>query len=82
MDGKTVSKRYSRELTEIKNKLNDLKSERIYELTKNRNDGYLRTNIEQLENLLEKLFFKIDNEAPSVDEELREAINNAYKSND
>lgn len=82
MEEKSVSKRYSRELSEIKNKLNDLKNERIYELTKNRNDGYLRTNIEQLEKLLEKLFFKIDNDAPSVDEELREAMNKAYKGND
>lgn len=82
MEEKSVSKRYSRELSEIKNKLNDLKNERIYEVTKNRNDGYLRTNIEQLEKLLEKLFFKIDNDAPSVDEELREAMNKAYKGND
>lgn len=82
MEEKSVSKRYSRELSEIKNKLNDLKNERIYELTKNRNDGYLRTNIEQLEKLLEKLFLKIDNDALSVDEELREAMNKAYKSND
>ncbi|EDW22158.1 hypothetical protein FO510_05705 [Bacillus pumilus] len=82
MEEKTVSKRYFRELSEIKNKLNDLKNERIYELSKTKNDGYLRTNIEQLEKLLEKLFFKIDNDAPSVDEELREAVNSAYKSND
>ncbi|WP_350303545.1 hypothetical protein [Bacillus pumilus] len=82
MQEKTISKRYSRELSEIKNKLDDLKNERIYELTKTRNDGYLRTNIEQLEKLLEKLFFKIDNGGPSIDEELREAMNSAYKNND
>lgn len=40
--------RYSSEISDIKNKLNQLEKGRIYELTGAKMDGYLSTNIEQL----------------------------------
>lgn len=43
-----IKKRYSHEIQDIDNKLRQLESERIYEKSGARMDGYLATNIIEL----------------------------------
>ncbi|KLK98110.1 hypothetical protein XJ18_17970 [Bacillus pumilus] len=74
--------RYSREISKITNKLKELKNDKIYELTNNRSDGSLYTNAMQIEEYLNDLLIKIETDAPSINEQLREAMNKVYKSND
>lgn len=59
--GYEISRRYSYELNQITNKLNQLERGRIYELSKAKMDGYLSTNIEQLRDLFDDLINKIQN---------------------
>ncbi|SDM60946.1 hypothetical protein SAMN04488137_1008 [Fictibacillus solisalsi] len=69
-----ITERYSREILDIKNKLHDLESGRIYELTSSRMDGYLATNIIELKKMIADLIFKIDTDSPSENEKLVEAL--------
>lgn len=65
-----ITKKYSREIQDILNKLSDLENGRIYELTKAQMDGYLATNIVQLRKMFKELISKIDNQEPSINDEL------------
>ncbi|MBQ6995621.1 MAG: hypothetical protein IJN64_14210 [Lachnospiraceae bacterium] len=61
--GYEISKRYSHELTNIYNKLEQLEKGRIYELSEVSMDGYLATNIGQLRKMIDELlvlFGKLD----------------------
>lgn len=69
-----ITKKYSREIQNIGNKLRDLENGRIYEKTGAQMDGYLTTNIQQLRKMLTELISKIDNQDPSMNEELAEAL--------
>ncbi|MFD1130563.1 hypothetical protein ACFQ3J_20675 [Paenibacillus provencensis] len=69
-----IAKKYSREIQDIGNKLTDLENGRIYEKTGAQMDGYLTTNIQQLRKMLTELISKIDNQDPSRNEELAEAL--------
>lgn len=63
-----VSDRYSAEILNIKNKLNQLEKGRVYELTGAKMDGYLSTNIEQLRESINDLFYKIEFNKESINE--------------
>ena len=63
-----VSDRYSVEILDIKNKLNQLEKGRIYELTHAKMDGYLSTNIEQLRESINDLLYKIEYNKESANE--------------
>ena len=63
-----VSDRYSAEILNIKNKLNQLEKGRVYELTGAKMDGYLSTNIEQLRESINDLLYKIEFNKESINE--------------
>ncbi len=63
-----VSDRYSDEILNIKNKLNQLEKGRVYELTGAKMDGYLSTNIEQLRESINDLLYKIEFNKESINE--------------
>ena len=63
-----VSDRYSAEILNIKNKLNQLEKGRIYELTGAKMDGYLSINIEQLRESINDLLYKIEFNKESINE--------------
>ena len=65
-----VSDRYSVEILDIKNKLNQLEKGRIYELTHAKMDGYLSTNIEQLRESINDLLYKIEYNKESTNEKI------------
>ena len=69
-----ISKRYSREVLNISNKLNQLEHDKIYELSHAKMDGYLSTNIRQLKDMINDLLDKIQNDKQSEDEEIREKL--------
>ena len=72
-----ISKRYSSELLNISNKLNQLERGRIYELSRAQMDGYLSTNISQLKDMLNDLLGKIQNDGKSQDEKMSEELTKA-----
>lgn len=63
-----VSDRYSAEILNIKNKLNQLEKGRVYEITGVKMDGYLFTNIEQLRESINDLLYKIEFNKESINE--------------
>lgn len=65
-----IADTYSFELEEIRNKLAQMESGRIYELSGAQMDGYLTTNIRQLRKMIAVLLSKIQNGAEGTDEEL------------
>jgi hypothetical protein len=69
-----ITRKYSREIQDIGNKLRDLENNRIYELSGAQMDGYLATNVQQLRKMLTALLSKIDNQEPSTNDELAEAL--------
>lgn len=54
------SKRYSREINSIENKLKDLEKGNIFEITGNPLDGDLATNIVQLRKMISQLIQRMD----------------------
>lgn len=73
--GYEISKRYSHELTNIHNKLEQLEKGRIYELSEVSMDGYLATNIGQLRKMIDELLEKIQNDEDSFSERVSGMIN-------
>ena len=69
-----ITRKYSREILDIENKLRELENGRIYELTRAGGDGYLATNVKTLRKMLNELIVKIDNQSPSTNDELAEAL--------
>jgi hypothetical protein len=65
-----ITKKYSREILDIENKLRDLENNRVYELSRVKMDGSLATNAQQLRKMIKDLLFKIDNQIPSINDEL------------
>ncbi|MEK5499618.1 hypothetical protein [Bacillus sp. FSL M8-0168] len=70
MNEESIIKKYSHEIQDIANKLTQLENNRIYEITGAKMDGSLSTNIQQLTKMIAQLLRKIDNKAPSIDDEL------------
>ncbi|GAJ39828.1 MULTISPECIES: hypothetical protein [Anoxybacillaceae] len=65
-----ITEKYSQEILEIENKLRDLENNRVYELSHVKMDGSLATNARQLREMIRKLLYKIDNQLPSINDEL------------
>ena len=61
-----LNKKYGIEIAKISNKLNQLEDKRIYELSGDKGDGEIRTNIQELRVMLGNLFLKIEGDLPSV----------------
>ena len=66
----SIADTYSFELEEIRNKLAQMESGRIYELSGAQMDGYLATNIRHLRKMIAVLLSKIQNGSEGTDEEL------------
>ena len=70
-----VKDKYSREISEIKNKLNQLESGRVYDQAMgNKMDGYLSTNIIQLRAMFNDLINKIEYNKDSITDEIAAAF--------
>ncbi|AGK97601.1 hypothetical protein [Clostridium pasteurianum] len=69
-----ISKKYSREISEISYILDNLEKGRYYENTGSKMDGYLSTNICNLRDELNELFNKIEYNKDSINEEMRKAF--------
>lgn len=65
-----VADRYSHELNEIRNKLNQLDKGRVYDISGVQSDGYLSTNIDQLRKMLSRLIYNIEYDGESFHEKL------------
>ena len=73
-----ISDRYSSEISDIKNKLNQLEKGRIYELTSAKMDGYLATNIDQLRKSINDLLYKIEFNKESMNEKILREMEKFY----
>ena len=65
-----ITNKYSYELQEISNKLNQLRNKRIYEISNAKMDGFMATNIDQLEKMIAELIIKIEKGQESTMENL------------
>ncbi len=65
-----VKKRFSHEINDINNKFIELKNKRVYEISGVKSDGFLQTNIEQLEKMVFQLLNNIENDMPSFTDKL------------
>ena len=65
-----VAVRFSHELNEIENKLRQMESGRVYELSNAQMDGYLANNVSQLREMINDLVAKIDGDRPSFAEKI------------
>ncbi|MCM3118165.1 hypothetical protein M3610_23335 [Neobacillus sp. MER 74] len=74
-----VTGRYSHELLEIKNKLQQLEDRRVYELSKAQMDGYLATNVTQLKKMIAGLIHKIEYGKGSVEDQFGEIFGSENK---
>lgn len=74
-----ISKKYSHELQEISNKLNQLEKGRIYELSGATMDGYLATNVGQLEKMIGELLAKIQEGEDGTAERLANIVGSLNK---
>ena len=74
-----ISKKYSHELQEIRNKLDQLEKGRIYELSGATMDGYLATNIDQLKKMIGELLSKIQAGEDGTAERLADIIGSLNK---
>lgn len=70
----SIKEEYSVELNKINNRLSQLKSGRVYELSNARMDGSLFTNIEKLENEIDELLCKIQIGKRGISQDMKEAI--------
>ncbi len=69
-----ISKRFSIEIQNISNKLQQLEDGRIYDLTDAKMDGSLSTNIGQLKEMISDLLYKIEYGEDSRKEELGKSL--------
>lgn len=71
-----IKERYPQEINEIQYILQKLKDGRYYERSHVQSDGYLTTNINKLEEYLNKLFYKIEYNEPSDMERIFKQMDN------
>ncbi|QNU65905.1 hypothetical protein EHE19_013535 [Ruminiclostridium herbifermentans] len=69
-----ISKRFSIEIQNINNKLQQLENGRVYDLTNAQMDGYLSTHIGQLKEMISDLLYKIEYGEDSRKEELEKSM--------
>lgn len=65
-----IREKYSFELSEIYEKLNQIKEGRVYGIKGAGMDGNLSTNVMQLQEMIVKLLLKIQNGEDGTDEEI------------
>lgn len=68
-----IVEKYSNELCAIYNKLQQLESGRVYELTEAKMDGYLSTNAQQLREMICDLLCKIQEGKDGIKEQIKRA---------
>ncbi|MBD1224805.1 hypothetical protein [Virgibacillus halodenitrificans] len=73
---KGITDKYSREISKITNKLNALEQGRFYDPPRNNSkmDGYLAHNLQEVRKMFNELLIKIDTEAPSINDQLKETF--------
>lgn len=74
-----IKEKYSYELNEINNILKQLESGKIYELTNDRQDGFIGTNIKKLRKEIASLLIKIQKGEDSADAIFAKHITNEEK---
>lgn len=72
-----IVEKYSREIQDIGNKLNDLEKRRVYELSGAQMDSSLPHNAQQLKKMISELLSKIDNQSPSINDELAQLFSDS-----
>lgn len=72
----SIVRKYNAEIRNIAYRLDQLEKGNIYEFTQARMDGYLATNIQKLRKELGELLIKIDNESPSIEDEIAKIFKN------
>lgn len=65
-----IANKYSDELSDIQNKLQQLNDRRVYEISNVQSDGYLVTNVQQLKKMISKLLYKIEYGKDSISDEI------------
>lgn len=65
-----IKVKYSREVSDIYSKLNQIKEGRIYGINGSGMDGDLSTNVMELQKMIAKLLLKIQNGEEGTDEEI------------
>lgn len=65
-----IKEKYSYEINEIRNKLNQIEAGRIYENSGSKMDGSLSTNVNQLRKMIAELLMKIQNGKDGTDDEM------------
>lgn len=68
--GYDIREKYSYEINEIGNKLNQLEAGRIYENSGSKMDGSLTTNITQLRRMISELLIKIQDGKDGTDDDI------------
>lgn len=63
--------KYNHELLHIKNKLNQLESGRVYDISNIKMDGYLSRHIKELREMIADLLYKIEYDEESISEEIK-----------
>lgn len=72
-----IKKEYAWEIIQIENKLRQLESKRIYELTGYKGDGHIYNNVQKLREEIYDLLDKIENGKESRGKELGRKLNEA-----
>lgn len=70
-----IKQEYRWEIMQIENKLRQLESRRIYEITGYKGDGYIYNNIQQLRSDIYDLLERIENGTESRGKELGRKLN-------
>ena len=65
-----LKERYSFEINEIADKLNQIEQGRVYENSGSKMDGFLSTNVKQLRKMISDLLIKIQTGKDGTEEEI------------
>lgn len=64
----SIKNRYSMEILNVRNQINQVRQGRIYEISKVPSDGYCTTRADAIEKAFNDLLDLIENDAPSLSE--------------
>ena len=70
MDHSELIERFSFELHDIEDRLQQLKDGRVYEITNLRSDGHISTHAKKLEQMIVQLLLKIEGKSPTISDTL------------
>lgn len=80
--GLGILKRYSSEINDIRNELQLLKNNRVYEISGAQSDGYLSTRATKLEEKISKLLYKIEYNKDGIADEFAKKIEEINSKSD